>query len=191
MQKAATNSEVIIHKNVNTFTYSICEFLLLVGVTTLALVTCIEPAYAQRASESPEVYFWGNAGLGFGSPGGYAGNIGGNIQYKGLLVSYRSASVTEGIFGDSITDQGILFGLAFENTVRHISVAAGFASVTVSEGGFLGETEETHVTGVPIEAQLFAKLGGVVGLGICIFTNLNPENSFGGINVNISLGKLH
>lgn len=132
----------------------------------------------------------GNAGLGFGSLGGYAGNIGGNIQYKRVLVSYHSTSVIEDLFGDSVSDQGVLFGLALENTARHISVAAEFASVTVSEGGFLGVTEEIHVTGVPIEAQLFAKLGGVVGLGICIFAHLNPENPFGGVNLNISLGKL-
>ena len=161
-------------------------------VGVVLLVARADTAYAQPSSEPAEVMFWLNAGLGRSSVGWLAGNAGGSIQYGSGLVSLRITANVESFDyrgSDKLYDLGLLFGLASRGTKGHASIAAGTARVTGSRYDH-GKRGFDPVIGLPVEVQFFRHFGSFFGLGVNAFANVNAEQSFAGISLNLRLGKL-
>ena len=77
------------------------------------------------------------------------------------------------------------------------SFSIGIARVTGNRyqgsGGFLSGGKRVDIIptiGFVSESQLFLKIGSSFGLGLNLYFNLNKEESFGGIAINIVFGAL-
>jgi len=173
----------------------------LVCASFVLLLAKAAPADAQLPAEPNKVTYWLSGGLGHSSLGSLAGNASGNIQYGSGLISLHASAHAETVEifggGDELYDLGLLVGIASRGTRELASFAVGIARVTGSRyigrpGLFSsGRRVGTQPTiGLPIEAQLFHKLGRIAGLGACMYADINSEQTFGGITLNIQLGKL-
>jgi len=101
------------------------------------------------------------------------------------------------MFEDEFFDVGLLVGLAGQSRKGHASIAIGLARVTGSRsegldlfGTGTGREDIVPTLGLPIELQLFGNIVRNLGLGLYAYANLNAEQVFGGITVNLRLGKL-
>ena len=180
-----------------------------------SLLVCIIIVFL--SSESTYVYaqngVWIHAGLGISSLGPFGGSPGGSaglsIQSKKLIFSLRATANKEDaveIFtaGEEFYDVGLLVGIATQNLKTHTSFSVGLARVTgfrimettvEYEDCFLCFYSEKRVDidptiGIPIEFQRFVKVSGGFGIGFNIYWNINNVKSFGGITLNLMLGKL-
>ena len=98
--------------------------------------------------------------------------------------------------GSEFYDIGLLVGVATQNRKSHTSFSIGLARVTgirVTENVQLYFNERVDIDptiGIPIEFQRFVKVSGGFGIGFNIYWNINNVKSFGGITLNLMLGKL-
>ncbi len=172
------------------------------------LLVCIIIVFL--SSESTYVYaqkeIWVHAGLGVNSLGPFPGSPGGSaglsIQPKKLIFSFRMTANLEDIVfstGSEFYDIGLLVGVATQNRKSHTSFSIGLARVTgirVTENVqcvffcFNERVDIDPTIGVPIVFQYFMKVSGVIGYGFNIYWNINNVKSFGGITLNLMLGKL-
>ncbi|MCH8126734.1 hypothetical protein IIC38_12325 [candidate division KSB1 bacterium] len=173
-----------------------------------SLLVCIIIVFL--SSESTYVYaqneVWIHAGLGISSLGPFGGSPGGSaglsIQSKKLIFSFRMTANLEDIVfstGSEFYDIGLLVGVATQNRKSHTSFSIGLARVTgirVTENVqcvffcFNERVDIDPTIGVPIVFQYFMKVSGVIGYGFNIYWNINNVKSFGGITLNLMLGKL-
>lgn len=165
------------------------------------LITALAAAFAALATAGgafpagpAKVNGWFYGGLGFGTHD-LTATASINVRYVKLLGILRATFVTEissGFTGPSedYYDVGLLFGVYPR---EYLSLAAGVARVEGERSyGLAGGRSVERVTafGVPVEVQFTPRRGGVVGLGIVGYANINPEESFGGVTVGIEIGKL-
>ena len=153
------------------------------------------------------------AGIGGIAAGEAAEQDGGdNVGAGGLYLSYQTGahvfslrgSVALEVFGENISDVGVLYGRATTGTGPHVSFGIGVAIVNGSyqEDGldFCGVFSDPDAceraspvgfttVGIPLEVQL-ALRGEHFGFGIYGFANLNPESSFAGVTVCVQIGRL-
>jgi len=168
----------------------------------IILILGFRSVIAQEKLE-PDMYpIWINAGLGISSLGAIGGNAGLSVQSGKWLYTIRGTANSEnsGILsgGDEFFDVALLFGIATENKKNHASFSIGIARVTGSRyregsGGFLFSGKRNDISptiGLPMESQLFFKISGFLGLGLNLYFNLNKEESFGGLSLNLMLGSL-
>jgi hypothetical protein len=57
-------------------------------------------------------------------------------------------------------------------------------------GVFSNCADISPVIGLPLELQAFWRPGGLVGLGLYGFANLNQAQSFAGVTLSLQLGRL-
>lgn len=135
---------------------------------------------------------WVSAGLGVGAlnSGGadtyYAGQVSAHWQRGRQILSLRGAGVAGiCIFENDCNkaDIGLLVGVGTTGSAGHASVGAGIALVPGTEDFF-------STVGLPLQAQFLFDVGGVVGLGLYAFLDINPEQTFGGITLSLSAGDL-
>ena len=170
-------------------------FKLVIG-TSLLLIP-IDSTWAQPNQTT----FWLNGGLGISSLGSLGGNANISVHFDKFLLSLRSTVNSEksGLFvgGDEFFDMGLLFGLAKSEQKQFFSIAIGIARVTgnhyIGEPGLFSDGHRVDITpviGLPLEAQLFFRPTGFLGLGTYLYGNLNSEHSFSGITFCLQVGKL-
>ena len=152
--------------------------------------------YAQsNKSNVQEKNFWVNLGLGSGSisENAFALNANMTYQFGKNMLTLRAAGMGE-LFGKSIGDNGLLYGIALRQEQVLFSVGAGLAFVEGSISHGLFSTKEPEkigpTIGIPLEAQLFWRPTRFLGIGLYAFANLNPEESFAGITLGFQFGKL-
>ncbi len=178
------------------FSRSLCSFFIFI----ILLHIGYESVHAQAEKESLKNLHWINAGLGVSSMGSFGGNAGLSIQYGKLIYTLRGTANSEEYLrgGDEFFDVGLLIGIASETQKSHASISIGIAIVTGSRYqktpsffGFGGKSVDIIPTiGLPIESQLFLKLSRSIGMGFNIYLNINKEEPFGGITLNLLLGKV-
>ena len=154
----------------------------------------ISPDENENSADQPDIsryMFWSNIGFGIGTEGSFSGVISANFQFDRNLLTLRNSGTGE-LFGDSINDIALLYGRATANTWYHASLSAGIGYVSGQKGGGLLSSGEniSPTFGLPLEAQVFFKPIGIVGVGVTAFANLNRESSFAGFAITFQLGKL-
>lgn len=142
------------------------------------------------------------ASLGFGTgSNGVGGQLSIWAQLRGHSLGLRTASTFDFQFfgpSDSDEDYAILYGRRSEPGRAWGRVGMGPALVrTVRPGDpidcFFFCTYETHrssTVGLALQADGVLALFGPVGLGATVFGNVNPISSFGGITVNVVIGRV-
>jgi hypothetical protein len=152
--------------------------------------------YAQSNKSSLQnKYFWVNFGVGGGSISENAVALSANATYQfgKNLLTLRAAGTGE-LFGKSIGDNGLLYGLALKQEQVFVSVGVGLAFVEGSISHGLFSTKEPEkigpTIGIPVEAQLFWRPARFLGIGLYAFANLNSEEPFAGITLGFQFGKL-
>jgi hypothetical protein len=136
--------------------------------------------------------YWLGAGLGAGSED-FGGQLNSSYQFGSNLLSFRIAG-TAGLFEDGFSDYALLYGRATRAAgERHmLGAALGVAVVDGCRGGgvFSNCADISPVIGLPLELQAFWRPGGLVGLGLYGFANLNQAQSFAGVTLSLQLGRL-
>ena len=161
--------------------------------------TAIVPAAAQTP---PQRTWWVTVGAGrgfFGTETGLGAHVSVSHQFGANLLSLRSSGtgdILETLFGSPGTvigtsDWGVLYGRASTHGHLHRSLAVGIGRARVYRAVASGDPTATTHFGVPLEGQLFARLGGVFGLGLYGYGNLNSDRTYWGLSAAIELGKLH
>jgi hypothetical protein len=160
----------------------------------LCALTVIEthPAFGQTES-GREVTAWIHIGLGAGTPirsgATFAGDLSGNIRYRHLLATIRTASVGE-LLGWSMEDYGILVGYAGGENHQYYSIAAGIGRVRRIEGGIFSSRIYPYVYGCPLEIQWNYRPFGWFGFGVCFFTLFSQYETYAGVTLSLHLGLL-
>jgi hypothetical protein len=166
------------------------------GIMIIFLLSSFESNYAQSSmSYSNEKNFWINLGLGKGSISQNAAALSTNATYQfgKNVVTLRAAGTGE-LFGKSVGDYGLLYGITLKQEQVFISGGVGLAYVegTISHGLFSSRPPEKigPTIGIPVEAQLFWRPFSFLGIGLYGFANLNPEEPFVGATLSFQFGKL-
>lgn len=137
---------------------------------------------------------WISAGGGFGTFLGrgeedraLAGQVSVHWQRGRQVLSLRAATVTYICIDENDycgqRDVGFLIGWGTTGNAGHASIGVGIAAVPSEEEFF-------HTVGLPLQAQFLFAVGGVIGLGLYGFADINAEQSFGGITLSLSVGNL-
>jgi hypothetical protein len=164
----------------------------------------------ENGTTDPEhSYLWLNAGIGLGSftsmSGNFGSTFGAGLNYcydshflKGRFVQLRELDLN--IFGDSpppdkVWDIGIMYGLKSTKNKSTITMSAGISYVgtvknlyveQISDYYYASDSIETF--GIPLEAQVVWLTSAGIGVGVILFGDINSENSFGGVTLNVVLG---
>jgi hypothetical protein len=139
--------------------------------------------------------FWLTAGVGLGTgtnlgDGAFAVYGGVNYRFGRHLTTARATTVWE-VFGDQVVDVGVAYGRVVPSRLFSLSVYAGPSLVRVlQDTGSLGsDAEDTvYTAGVNFGAGSHFQPGEVLGLGVTLVGNLNPEASFVGLLLTVQLG---
>ncbi|UCE05771.1 MAG: hypothetical protein JSW07_19605 [bacterium] len=172
------------------------KLIQIIGLVVAFMIFLFDSSYAQfNKSSVKKKYYWVNFGAGAGSIGENAIALSANATYhfgKNLLT-LRSAGTGE-LFGKTIGDDGILYGIVLMQKQVLFSVGVGLASVkgSFSHGLFSSRPPEKigPTIGIPLEAQLFWRPAHFLGIGLYAFANLNSEEPFAGITLGFQFGKL-
>ena len=155
-------------------------------LTLLAAVAA--PAAAQDSAAPPHRVF---AGVGFGGAAGTddVGGAGGFGQLTWQRAPHHAALRGLGVSelfssGDGVSEVGALYGRTVVFGGGHAAVAAGLSFVYVDRGGPTGDVE---TVGIPVTAEAALEYR-VLGLGIQVFANLNPESTYAGLMFFLSVG---
>ena len=143
------------------------------------------------SAQSPQTLVWITGGLGVGSAGA-AGQIAGTVDYRGNLFTARASTVSE-LFGDDFWDVGLMYGRSLRGSRSYasLSVGGGIAGGT-SSSGFLGTTTapKAHRFTVPLELRVAWRPLTFLGLGASGIASLNRGGSFGGLVLEVEVGKV-
>ena len=170
-------------------------------LVTILAVTATVPASGQGASRST---WWITLGAGRGFFGGgtetaIGAHISASYQFGANLISVRSSGtgdILENLFGNpgdivGTSDWGVLYGRASTHGHLHRSLAVGIGTARVYRAAASGDPTSTTHFGVPLEGQLFLRVGGVFGLGLYGYGNVNSDKTYWGLSAAIELGRLH
>lgn len=138
-----------------------------------------------------------------GASGGFIGDL--NYASKGKLYKARCLYLKEVtiFFSESmppeskIWESGLLFGLISSKWKKRLSCAAGISYVggtkvleNYDEVNSQDAIKDIGTVGLPVEVQVLFSFDREVGAGVTVFGDFNSENSFGGITISITMGKL-
>jgi len=162
-------------------------------------------AYAQGQKPPSTTSTWVTGGLGTAGGDWISGSAALGFRYKNVVFSLRNANVLQGGLwfntdGSEYHDVGLLAGYGWLNRSFMASIGAGIGFVgggtwTCEEQSWffcdVSRTQKLHqVPGLALEAQVVGNLGGVIGLGLYAFGNLNQTHSFAGLSLQMYLGDL-
>ena len=165
----------------------------------LLLFTFANTIHAQSTnSNANDKFFWLNAGLGpntFGEEGLSLGvNMNATYQFSRHMFSLRLNGCSEFFTENKITEYGLLYGYALASSHILLSLGAGIAVVSgsISKGLFAEEEPEEigPTVGLPLEVHLCWRAFRFLGIGLYGYANMNPEESFAGVTLNLQIGKL-
>jgi hypothetical protein len=155
-------------------------------------VQLIENEHPDR-SNIPEMY---SLNLDFGaSQIGFAHQIGISFYFESCFVTVKYMGTEEfRILGptphERVWDIGILYGTRKELSIGAASISAGIAITggvrrgrnLINLGWLYSEYDAMPYTtvGFPIECKLVLKSISFLGIGICVFANINREHAIGG-----------
>jgi hypothetical protein len=171
-------------------------------------------ASAQQDTLHKNHQFYYGLGLSGGKgteKGGY-GELHIYLQRKTNYIAFKSSGISEfQLFGDepnpSISDVGVIVGKSYSSD-RYINIKFGGGlalTERISRGAFLYNTCKsmfclldhdvyekvtTRTIGVPIEARASILVGRAAALTVGLSGNLNTANSFCGISVGATFGRL-
>jgi hypothetical protein len=158
------------------------------------------PADAAAQAPAPEPRLWIGAGVGAGylsnevdNDAGLALNAHVAYQRGAHLITARGGMLAE-IFGDELTEVGLLYGRGTTDEATHASISAGMAWVHLDEcpdGLFgSGSCDSASVLGVPIVAEVAWRPARIFGVGLQGFANLNDQSTFYGAALIVEVGRL-
>lgn len=172
------------------------KLIQILGLVFAFMIFLFDVNYAQSNNSSVQKkYYWVNLGAGSGSisKNAFALSANATYQFGNNLLTLRAAGTGE-LFGKSIGDYGLLYGLPLKQEQVFISIGVGLAFVegSISHGLFsLIPPEKIGPTiGIPLEVQLFWRPTRFLGMGLYGFANLNPEEPYVGVTLSFQLGKL-
>ena len=162
----------------------------LVG-SVLCLCVCLSTPAAAR--EEPDCWrLWLTGGAGPGKPD-YTGWASGTANYQSTFHLVTIRGVVGGFLcadcGDSPTysDVSALYGLATQSESLHASLSAGPALTRINFHSSSGDHIATDL-GLAMGSQVGWFTQGV-GLGLHLFANVNRRESFGGLTLNLWVGR--
>ncbi len=146
------------------------------------------------ASASTRTLAWLTAGIGAGGAGGGGFAVAGSFDVlaRQHLVSLRASGVAVE-FGNEFWDAGLLYGRAHRNKRAMLTLAVGVALVDGERCGLSFGSNCTQVpatVGLPVSLSASWHLSSTLGLGATAFGDVNHEQSFAGITLNIQVGRL-
>jgi hypothetical protein len=162
-------------------------------VVCAALFTAI-PSTAQTTAEdlsSGHGCFGVAGGLGVGTLG-IAGMGSAFARFDPHIVSVR-ASITSEIFRSDLYDYGLLYGYSIATASdARVNLLAGIGIMGGSRGGsiFTSPTPIPRRFAVPLEVQFVYTPLSFLGLTLCGFGDINPDELFGGVTLGLQLGRL-
>ena len=172
------------------------KLIQILGLIVAFMIFLFDFSYAQSTRSSiQKKHYWINLGAGAGSISENAAALSANATYQfgKNLLTLRTAGTGE-LFGKSIGDYGLLYGLTLKQEQVLFSVGVGLAFVegSISHGLFSSKPPEKigPTIGIPLEAQLFWRPTRFLGVGLYGFANLNPEEPFVGVTLSFQFGKL-
>lgn len=148
---------------------------------TAALLVAAVPAMSQDPRPST---VWGFIALGpaaIGDSGFYASGIGGGVQRGRLLYMARIASL-DTKNKKRISDFGVLLGMATRPRLFSFGAALGLAAVT--------DSRDSTAIGVPLEAYASINATKWAAIGLRLFSCANKLSDYGGLTVNLQLGRV-
>jgi hypothetical protein len=163
------------------------------------LVAAVMVAGGTRAAYAEDLWFV-SGGVGGGRVG-FALLGSANVVRGRTVFGARTSTLQEfEIFGptpvESATDAGLLVGRGSAKGSRLSYAALGIGYVhTVRRGrrlvpnGSEYERIDTRTIGIPVELRATLN-ASVVGMGVCLFGNLNRKDSFVGAALTVQLGTL-
>ena len=147
---------------------------------------------AQESKEEEPTPFgmWVDGGLGFGTPNAVALNVGLITQINRVVVSFRGTTVVQ-IFGGFFSDTRMTFGWVFKADKLFLSCGTGIALTNGAHknGLFSKEIDIPSTIGLPIDMRVSLRLTSFFGLGLYGFANINSEQFFSGVTLNVEIGK--
>jgi hypothetical protein len=169
-------------------------------------ITTEEPAKAASISDKSKDHFWFNLGLG-GSNFGLAACLSFSYQYRNNVFTHRRLTNIEVPIMtsdplESIIDNGLLYGIARNNSFGKVTLSAGLAYVRATKrgekisgsGSWFGpskhEKEVKSFIGFPYELQIFATPFSFMGIGFYFFGNSNSIRPFSGLMLSLQFGKM-
>ena len=167
--------------------------LVLCCITVFAQVA---PASRSSAQQVPELRgSWISAGIGGGI---FAGTEGLGFQLQAAhqrnqhLFSIRGSLVAE-VLGDAVYDLGVLYGRAWVKDRTFLSLGSGVGLAVTAEcpGIFSGgDCREKKTLGLPVSVEFSGRPTHFLGIGLQLFANVNPVQSFFGGLVGVQVGSL-
>lgn len=154
-----------------------------------AVVEAQDEATAPSASSSTMRF---TLGLGRGHPTADIGATLGLAYERSGHVGAVRASTSGGIFSDTYTDVALLYGRAWRMETAYASISAGPGYVHIQEdsGLFSRPVEPESTVGVALAADLTYTPWRRFGLGAAVFGNINAKQTFGGVALMLSVGRL-
>jgi len=167
-----------------------------------------QPNSAAETSRRPRGA-WVGAGGGIGSIGG-SGILMLSYRSEPHVVTARVAATVENTGGsepgESVLDIGLLYGgrlqatsdwfllsgsigVAFVSVERPELVGFNRGCISFCDSGPIYDENTTATVGLPVQVRLAAQ-GGVFGLGVVLFGNVNSEQSFAGAGLILQIGRL-
>jgi hypothetical protein len=145
----------------------------------------------ERTSVRPSdnILFWLTLGGGFIGPG-IGGDLKATYAWGSKSISAKICGASEfSIFSPSynqVAEYGLYYGTQEYNFWGLARLAAGPAYFT----GYKNQTDKIHHFGIGAEAEAMLKLE-FIGLSLMADIMISPKFLYGGIVVNISVGKLN
>ncbi len=145
------------------------------------------------SGEEPNL-FWFSAGMGVCTLGdlGFGGSALASVPIQRTVLSLRGTMNSESFFGDEFGDAAVTFGRAIQSHGGHLSLACGPAVVFGSRCSGLFGTRRTvaPTLGAALALQAFTSLGAHIGVGGYAYADLNGEQPFAGLTLNLFVGRL-
>ncbi|HOT97983.1 MAG TPA: hypothetical protein PLG50_16355 [bacterium] len=167
------------------------------GFVLVCQLAGISLAPVPATAETKSLRYWISGGLGICSLGDMAGNLHAGLQNGAILLSMRTTVNSAGLFDDEFYDTALLLGPSVRHSRWQASIAAGVARVTGSRGSglniFASGSARKAISpraGLPLEVQLFYHLNSSLAAGLYGWANLNKVQNWGGIALNLKLGRL-
>ncbi len=164
----------------------------------LLVITALSALWSNSYSsavENEKSDFRGWVDFGFGgSDVGISLGMGLAFQYGHGLLKFRYTDNFLPFVTERTSDTGVLIGVSTLSRYAKASFSMGMAITRVDSSehlfpDFKREKKSTTI-GVPVELSLSLAPLPVIGFGLTVFANYNSRRSFGGLLVNVMLGKL-
>lgn len=179
------------------------RFFLLIQIAFLFVALIPHTSFSASDESTQNKLYWLNFGPGLSTFGSMGGSASINVQMDKFVVSLSSSMATEevGLFssGDEFMDVGLCAGLASRSDRGCASLLIGLARVTgsyyVKDTGdcwfFCGQRKQYNPTlGLVLQSRAFLKLSRIFGAGIVVYSDFNKHRNFGGLTLNLFVGKL-